>query len=236
MTRMPELISFDANGPTGTTDPTGAAAGVRSAALLLPGGAVNSHGRYWKFFDIVLRRLARSLAAADDGMAVYLLRYRYRGWNGDDADTLADTRWALDRIRCAHGRAPVALIGNSLGGRAAFRAAGDPSVVSVVGVAPWLPEGEPVDQLAGRRVLIMHGARDHSDASAAMSLAYARRARAVVPDLARFEVAGDGHHLLRRTGDCWALATGFVTATAGDRPMPPHIAGAMTTEDLRVPL
>jgi pimeloyl-ACP methyl ester carboxylesterase len=214
---------------------------VRAVALLLPGGAVASHGRYWKFVDIGLRALARTLVKTGepDGLAVYLLRYRYRGWNGADADTLVDTRWALEEIRRRHGDVPVSLVGNSLGGRAAFHAADDPSVASVVGVAPWLPEGDPVEQLAGRRALIMHGARDRSGASAAMSLAYARRARSVVPDLARFEVAGDGHYLLRRAPDCWALAAGFVTATVGTQPLDPAIRAAMTAPEpdgLRTPL
>jgi pimeloyl-ACP methyl ester carboxylesterase len=139
----------------------------------------------------------------------------------------------------AHGDVPVSVVGNSLGGRAAFRAAGDRTVVSVVGVAPWLPEGEPVDQLAGRWVLIMHGDRDRGDASAAWSLDYASRARAVVPDLARFEVVGDNHYLLRRAPDGWAMATAFVSATTGSRPMHPAIAEAMAAsgpDGLRTPL
>lgn len=197
----------------------------------MPGGAVSSHGRYWKFVDIGLRTLARTLAerGEPDGLAVYLLRYRYRGWNGADADTAVDARWALEEIRRRHGAVPVSAIGNSLGGRAAFRVAGEPSVASVVGIAPWLPEDEPVAQLAGRRVLVMHGDRDRGDASAEMSLAYARRARTVVPDLARFELAGDGHLLLRRSADCWALTAEFVTGTVGTRPLGPTIGGAMAT-------
>jgi pimeloyl-ACP methyl ester carboxylesterase len=206
---------------------------VRGAALILPGGAVNSRGRYWRFADLGLRPLARMLAAAGepDGLAVYLLRYRYRGWNGAAADTLVDTRWALAEIRRRHGGVPVALVGNSLGGRAAFHAAGDPSVCSVVGVAPWLPEGDPVDQLAGRRALIVHGDRDRGEASAARSLAYARRARAVVPDLARFEVAGDGHYLLRRAPDWLALAAGFVTGTVGTGSLDPRVVAAMAAPE-----
>ncbi|GAA5189648.1 alpha/beta hydrolase [Rugosimonospora acidiphila] len=206
---------------------------VRNAVLLLPGGSIKSRGRYWSFVDLGLRALARTLSVAGepDGLAVYLLRYRYRGWNGEHADALVDTREALDEIRRRHGSVPVSLVGNSLGGRAAFHAADDPSVTSVVGVAPWLPEGDPVDQLAGRRVLIMHGERDRSEASAASSLAYARRARAVVPDLARFEVGGDGHYLLRRAVDCWALTTGFVTATVGTRPLHPAIGAAMAAQE-----
>jgi hypothetical protein len=37
---------------------------VNAVALLLPGGAMSSHGRYWKFLDIGLRTLARTLVKA----------------------------------------------------------------------------------------------------------------------------------------------------------------------------
>ncbi|WP_203923452.1 alpha/beta hydrolase [Rugosimonospora africana] len=217
MTRTAELVAWHQT------------ADVRAAALILPGGAVNGHGRYWKFVDIGLRSLARTLAerGEPDGLAVYLLRYRYRGWNGSDADTAVDARWALGEIHRRHGAVPVCAIGNSLGGRAAFRVASEPTVASVVGIAPWLPEDEPVTELAGRRVLVMHGDRDRGDASAAMSLAYAQRARAVVPDLARFELAGEGHLMLRRSADCWALTTEFVVGTVGAQPLSPAIEAAM---------
>jgi hypothetical protein len=208
---------------------------LRAAALILPGGFTNSRGRYLPMVDIALRALARRLAEADS-LAVYLVRYRYRGWNGAHADPLQDTYEALDQVHRRQGDVPVALIGNSLGGRAAFRAADSPAVASVVGIAPWLPDGEPVAQLANRKVLIMHGDRDRTDASAAKSLAYAHRARAVVPDLARFEIAGGGHLLLCRSADCWALTTAFVTATVGSRALDPAIAEAMHAQGLRTPL
>jgi pimeloyl-ACP methyl ester carboxylesterase len=220
MARTPELVSFDGSSQ------------VNGVALVLPGGMVRSRGRYWKFFDISLRNLCRTLATQGEahGLAVYLLRYRYRGWNGERADTAVDARWALAELRSRHGDVPVALVGNSLVGRAAFSVAGEPQVAGVVGVAPWLPEGEPVEQLAGRKVLILHGDQDRSDAPASLSLAYAERARAVVPDLARFEVVGDGHYLLRRAIDCWAATTGFVLGALGMRPLDP------AAEDLRTPL
>lgn len=214
---------------------------VRGAALILPGGAARSRGRYWSFVDIGLRGLARRLVerGEPDGLAVYLLRYRYRGWNGTRADTAADTRWAVGELGRMHGEVPVALIGNSLGGRAAFWAAGEPHVASVVGIAPWLPNGDPVEQLAGRKVLILHGSRDRSGASAKRSLAYASRARTVVPDLARFEVVGDNHFLIRRSADCWAVTTDFVVGTIGNGPLNPAISAAMVApapDGLRTPL
>ncbi len=112
-------------------------------------------------------------------------------------------------MRCGgrhSGPVPVVLIANSMGGRASFRAAACPTVAGVVQVSPWLPNCEPVDQVAGRKVLILHGDRNQSDAPFELSLEYASRARAVVPDLARMEVGG--------LGICCWLGSG----TAGRRP------------------
>ncbi len=114
----------------------------------------------------------------------------------------------------------MVLIGNSLGGRAAFWCAGHPSVVGVAGIAPWLPSGDAVDQLAGRRVLIVHGTGDHSAANATQSLEYALRAREVVPDLARYEAPGANHYLLREARDISALTTTFTLAALGAEPAP----------------
>jgi pimeloyl-ACP methyl ester carboxylesterase len=215
------------------------AASVRAVALVLPGGSMNSRGRHLKIVEWGLRSLMAQIAdqGAEDGIAVHLLRYRYRGWNGGEAHTAVDTQWALGEIQQRYGEVPVALIGNSLGGRAAFWTAGHPSVVSVTGVAPWLPAGDAAEQLAGRKVLIMHGDGDRSQATPEQSLAYAERARRITPDVCRFEVAGANHYLLNRAPDCWALATDFVLATIGSRPLNPVIVQAMSVAaGLRMPL
>lgn len=205
----------------------------RSVVLVLPGGSVKSHGRPLSIVEWSMRDLAKRVAAEGTGqdVAVHILRYRYRGWNGEDADTAADALWALEEIARRYGTVPVALAGNSLGGRAAFAVAGHPSIVAVAGIAPWLPEGEPVEQIAGRRVLILHGDKDNSTASAALSLAYAERARTVNPEVYRLEVPGDGHFLLKHSKDCWTTTAAFLLAALrGETPV--HLA----VSDLRTPL
>lgn len=104
-----------------------------------------------KVAELGLRELTTELTGRGRprGLAVHLLRYRYSGWNGTDADTAVDTRWALDELARRHPGAPVVLIGNSLGGRAAFWCAGHPSVVGVAGIAPWLPSGDAVGNSPG---------------------------------------------------------------------------------------
>ena len=79
------------------------------------------------------------------------------------------------------------------GRAAALRAAGHPSVVSVVALAPWCPPAEPVNQLEGRTVVIAHGERDRIT-DPARSLEFARHAHPVAARLARFELGGTRPH------------------------------------------
>ncbi len=110
--------------------------------------------------------IARHLAAAGaaDGLGVWRLRFRYRGWNARAraARTLpvADVRWAVQQLREQHGEVPIVLVGHSMGGRAALRAADEPGVVGLVGLAPWVTPQEPSKQVIGRRLLVVHGTRD----------------------------------------------------------------------------
>ena len=85
-----------------------------------------------------------------DGLVVAQLRYRVRGWNGADRSPVADAAWALDRLIATASRTcPSALVGHSMGGRTAMYVAGHESVRAVVGLAPWIEAGDPVDRLAG---------------------------------------------------------------------------------------
>ncbi len=58
------------------------------------------------------------------------------------------------------GAARVLLVGFSMGGAVSVRAAAHPSVVGVIGLAPWLPDQLDVAPLAGRRLDVLHGALD----------------------------------------------------------------------------
>jgi len=89
-------------------------------------------------------------------------RFQLRGWNGAAASPIRDLTGLLDKISRDFGRIPVVLVGHSMGARAALRVAGHPMVSAVAGLAPWLPPGEPVSQLAGRRILLVHGSDDRT--------------------------------------------------------------------------
>jgi len=152
-------------------------------------------------------------ALRGSGVLVFQPRYRQRGWNGELASPVPDLRQAIDEIGARFGDIPVVLIGHSMGARAAFRLAGHPAVTAVAGLAPWLPPEEPVDQLAGRRVLLAHGTADNIT-SPVETWAYAERARSVT-GVATIEVRGGEHTMLRRAPLWHRMAADFSRLSLG---------------------
>jgi pimeloyl-ACP methyl ester carboxylesterase len=147
------------------------------------------------------------------GAVVRRPRFRLRGWNGAQASPVGDLIQALDAIVTGYGPVPVVLVGHSMGARAALRVAGHPAVSAVAGLAPWLPPGEPVDQLAGRRVMLVHGTAD-GITSPAGTWAYAERAR-LVTHVAAIEVRDGDHPMLRRARLWHAVAAEFARTALG---------------------
>jgi predicted esterase len=190
----------DVAGPTVTqyaapSRPTG-------VVLMLHGGkdrgddAVDSRSASWRRSAAMARAISTEAERA--GAAVWLLRYRHRGWNGG-AGPVADARWALDRVSAELGTLPVALLGHSMGARTAVHVADDPQVRGVVALAPWLPGGEPVAALAGKRLVAAHGSRDRIT-SARATRAYVERARRAGADASYVDMGRVGHYLLCRVG------------------------------------
>lgn len=160
--------------------------------------------------------IARAIGNALSAVEFRVLRPRFtvRGWNEDAASPVGDLVALLDGIRGQYGSTvPVTLVGHSMGARAALRAAGHPSVCAVAALAPWVPLGEPVAQLSGRRVLLAHGDGDKITRPRD-TWAFAERAREVTPVTA-IEVSGDGHAMLRRARLWHALAAEFARASFG---------------------
>ncbi|MEV5506512.1 alpha/beta hydrolase [Streptomyces orinoci] len=226
--------------------PLGAAARVHGVALLLPEGREAGTRRPTARSLAAQRPLARRLAraCAADGLAVHVLRYRCRGWNGTSAHPVGDTAWALDEVLRRYGDVPVCLAGTGLGGRAALRAAGHPAVAAVLALAPWLPEPEavldpdPVRQLAGRRVLLVHGTNDERT-DPDLSYRLAERAKKVNRQVCRFEVHSDGHALRQHRGEVLALAVDFVRGSLFGHPYARPVADALAAPPplgLRMPL
>lgn len=159
------------------------------------------------------RRLTR--AARDEGLAAHAVHYRTRGWNGAEANLARDADWAVEEAVRRYGDVPVCLAGLDMGGRAALRAGGHEAVNSVLAIAPWLPEDdvaappEPVKQLAGRHVLIVHGTNDQRT-DPELSFRLAARAKKSNRHVCRFEVHSDGHGLHQHRDEVHALAEDFV--------------------------
>jgi pimeloyl-ACP methyl ester carboxylesterase len=198
--------------------------------LLAHGGVVDSLDPAGGWRAAILRMWPLALAAhsAAPGVAVGLMRYRYRGWNGTEAHPANDLRTVLDGLPSSIRR--VVLIGHSMGGRAVVAAGKHPLVSGVLGLAPWLPDGEPLVALRGP-VVLAHGTLDRMTDPAATA-AYARRLRATGVPVALLSVEGERHAMLHRYGDWNELVRRFVATALGD----PTDCPALTTESDRVDL
>src|ERR1700761_1612498 len=183
-----------------TSPPQPRTGAVTAAVLVAHGGRVNSTAAVTPYQPAVLRMIpvagAIRRAVPADAAVVTRPLYRVRGWNGDLASPVADLTEALDQLGERFGPIPVVLVGHSMGARAAMRVAGHPQVTAVAGLAPWLPPGEPVEQLAGRRALLAQATGDRITRPAD-TWAFAERATAVT-DVATIEVARSEHAMLRR--------------------------------------
>ncbi|MFD5277340.1 alpha/beta hydrolase [Pseudarthrobacter sp. NPDC058362] len=217
---------------------------VRGVALVLHGGKSQSRE------PVQARHLspARMMPFARDlhrgggrhGLAVWSLRNSVRGWNGADMSPLQDARWALQLIREQHPGVPVFLVGHSMGGLTALSAAGDPQVVAVVALAPWLGPASPTASVAGREVLIVHGTRDRWTSPAA-SLAFAQRAASGAASMQYVALRGAGHFMLRKVRLWQSLTTGFVLksfaeSTGAPVAPPPAFGDLLPESSLQVTL
>ncbi len=191
----------------------------RVAVLVLHGGKAKSQDAV-DAGQLTVRRMqpfARDLAALGDDLAVAQLRYRIRGWNGTGDDALADVAFALAALDERYGGVPTVLVGHSMGGRAALRSAGHPTVRGVVALAPWLPGTEPVDQLAGRDVVVLHGTRDRTTSPRA-SARFVELAAPVSRRAVCLHVPWSGHGMLLRASTWQRMTAAFVAAIADDAP------------------
>jgi pimeloyl-ACP methyl ester carboxylesterase len=206
---------------------------VKAIALVLHGGQEVSRTPVGPRQLAVLRMLpiARRLArqAGPQGVGVWRLRFRYRGWN-DAADPVADVRWAVRRLRDQQAGVPIVLVGHSMGGRAALRAAGEPGVVAVLGLAPWVPGSDPHSQLAGRQVLVIHGARDRMT-SPKTSKELVDRIRGQALEATYVSMRFSGHAMLRRAALWNALTTDFVLYAGLGAAPTPRLARLLASRD-----
>ncbi|MEU4730364.1 alpha/beta hydrolase [Streptomyces sp. NPDC023588] len=181
----------------------GSVSTVSGVVLLLPGASRWSPGP--------VRPLARALvrAGGTDGLVTHHVIH------GGGSPREEEAGWAADEAVRRYGDVPVCLAGFGAGGLAALRAAGHTAVNSVLALAPCLEERgtadspEPVKQLSGRQVLIVHGTNDaRSDPESSFRLA--ARAKKANRSTCRFEVHSDGHGLREHQAEVVALSVDFV--------------------------
>ena len=191
-----------------------------AAVLVLHGGGARRAGMQVSPTQLSVLRMvpiARRLARAGHGkVAVYRLLNSVRGWDTHHTP-VDDVRWALSALReSLPPGVPVALVGHSLGGRAAVLSVAEAGVRSVVALAPWVyPDDGSVDA-SGRDVLIVHGSADRI-ADPRRSQAAARRLQRTAASVAYIRVVGGKHAMLRRHGTFGRLAAEFTMTTLLDR-------------------
>ncbi|GGY91724.1 alpha/beta hydrolase [Streptomyces poonensis] len=220
---------------------------MSGVVLLLPAGDEISGRRPSPMLAAAsVRALGRrfSRAGRAEGLVAHVVHYRYRGWNGTAAHLAQDASWAADEVVRRYGDVPVCLAGVDMGGRAALRAGGHEAVNSVLALAPWLPEDdvavppEPVKQLAGRQVMIVHGTNDQRT-DPELSFRLAQRAKKANRDICRFEVHSDGHGLHQHRDEVHALAEDFVMGALFGRAFSRPVEDALAAPPplgLRMPL
>jgi pimeloyl-ACP methyl ester carboxylesterase len=204
---------------------------TKGVVLVAHGGQTSSTVPTSPLQPAVLRMIpvaaAIRVALRGSGAAIQRHRFRVRGWNGALASPVGDLNEALAAVVAKFGSVPVVLVGHSMGARAAARAAGHPAVTAVAGLAPWLPPGEPVGQLAGRRVLLAHGSAD-GVTSPAETWAFLERARAVT-EVSAVEVRDGDHAMVRRACLWHAIAAEFARAALALPSGDSALAAAVTT-------
>jgi len=154
-------------------------AGDAPSLLLLGGSTHRDPGGAW---SATAEWLARRIHRAHPRWSVAEVRYR-RGSGRPLAAAVEDAHAAIATLT-GLGRAPRVLVGFSLGGRVAVALGRAESVRTVVGLAPWLPDGADLRPLIGRTLHLAHGTFDRplpglAGVSPGISRAAAARAAAL---------------------------------------------------------
>ena len=129
---------------TGPTD--------RAAVVCVDGGQGGEVEGTW---SASVEWLVRRLAPRFPELAFSEVKYRIKSWKRLD--------WCVEDARAAvreTGAPRTLLLGFSMGGAVAIRAADEPTVETVVGLAPWIPDRLGLESLRGRRLVVIHGRLD----------------------------------------------------------------------------
>jgi pimeloyl-ACP methyl ester carboxylesterase len=129
---------------TGQTD--------RLAVVCVNGGQGSEVEGTW---SASLEWLVRRLAPRFPELGFAEVKYRIKSWKRMDW-CVADARAAVEET----GASRTMLLGFSMGGAVAIQAATEPTVETVLGLAPWVPDRLSLEPLRGRRFAVLHGKLD----------------------------------------------------------------------------
>jgi dienelactone hydrolase len=127
--------------------------GAAAAVVCVNGGQATEVPGTW---SASLEWLVRRLAPRFPGLAFGEVKYRIKSWRQLDR-CVEDARAAI----AAAGAPRTLLLGFSMGGAVSIQASDEPSVQTVLGLAPWIPDRLPLEPLRGRRLRVLHGSLDH---------------------------------------------------------------------------
>ncbi len=203
-----EQVGLSSGGALRTNGPDDAS----SVVLLVGGGTgVDRPGRWSTSMTWLAPRVRR---AVRDDVRIGQVRYLTSSWNRLDAG-ITDVREAIEHELAREvPPARIVLVALSMGGAtclAALRDIDSPEVVGLVTMAPWFPEQLPVDGLAGRRLLVVHGSLDNAlplvpGTSLELSRRAVERATAIGADAEWRGVRGGLHGLaVRWRGRIWTM-------------------------------
>jgi dienelactone hydrolase len=126
-------------------------AGLDAVVCVNGGGRAEVPGTWSSTVEWLVERLAPRFSELRFGE----VRYRVKSWRRLD---LCEED-ALGAIAALEPRRTL-MLGFSMGGTVSVRLAGQPSIATVVGLAPWLPEQLDLSRLDGKRLAIIHGSLD----------------------------------------------------------------------------
>jgi pimeloyl-ACP methyl ester carboxylesterase len=132
---------------------TGPAAPAAAVVCVNGGQGSEVEGTWSASLEWLVQRLAPSFPEL--GFAE--VRYRIKSWNRLDW-CIADAREAVDEVAAPR----TLLLGFSMGGIVSSQIAADPSVETVVGLAPWFPDRLSLEPLRGKRLRVLHGSLDRA--------------------------------------------------------------------------
>jgi dienelactone hydrolase len=126
--------------------------GGTRAVVLVNGGQGRDVPGTW---SATLEWLVRRLAPRFPRLTFVEVKYRLKSWRRLDM-CAEDARAAIN----VAGASRCALVGFSMGGAVAIKAASHPSATAVIGLAPWIPDRLDLSRLEHKRFVVIHGMLD----------------------------------------------------------------------------